>query len=113
MNRPASVLVIGVIFIAAGVVGIIYHAPEIKFQAPIGYDIILGFVVRMLAIIGGIFVLLRRNWARWLLIAWLAYHVALSALHALPEVLAHALFLVVVTVLLFRPKTSVYFKGPA
>jgi hypothetical protein len=51
-----------------------------------------------------------RNWARWLLLAWIAYHVALSAFHSLSGVVTHALLFMVIAYFLFRPQVSEYFR---
>ena len=37
-----------------------------------------------LAIVCGVFLLRGHNWARWLALAWIAFHVVLSAFHAIP-----------------------------
>ena len=36
------------------------------------------------------------NWARWLLVAWLAFHVVVSGFHSMSEMAAHAVLLIVV-----------------
>lgn len=50
------------------------------------------------------------NWARWLLVTWIAYHVILSAFHAWSELAMHALLLAVVAYFLFRSRASAYFR---
>ena len=110
-KRPLSVTVIGCIFIAAGVIGLAYHAPEFNTLHPFPYEIVWGASVRLLAILGGVFVLRRRNWARWLLLAWIAFHVILSAFHSLSELIVHGLLFAVVACVLFRPRASAYFRG--
>src|SRR5262249_39079375 len=62
-----------------------------------------------LAIVCGVFLLRGSNWARWLLLAWIAFHVVLSAFHNVFELAMHSLLLVVVAYCLFRPRTSAYF----
>jgi len=51
------------------------------------------------------------NWARWLLLVWIAYHVLISAFHSLPQLIMHGFLLVVVAYLLFRPTVSAYFRA--
>ncbi len=109
MNRPWSVTLIGILFILSGAVGIIYHAPELK-QLADNPRIILVFVIRVLAIVGGAFTLRAANWARWLLVAWMVYHVALSFYHDLAQLLTHCGFLFLLFFALFHQKTNVYFK---
>jgi hypothetical protein len=67
--------------------------------------------VRLVAIICGAFMLRGRNWARWGLVVWLAYHVVLSALHTPFELLVHGLLFAVVLYFLFRQRASAYFRG--
>ena len=74
-GRRASIAIVGWLFIAAGVVGLAYHAREIDLRHALGFDLVASVVVRLIAIAGGVYVLLGRNWARWLLIvlSWLFY----------------------------------------
>ena len=109
-KRPLSVTVIGCIFIAAGVVGFAYHVPEFKSLRPFPNEIVWGLFVRLLAVLGGVFVLRRHNWARWLLLAWIGFHVVLSAFHSWSELIVHAVVFVVVGYVLFRPRASAYFR---
>ena len=110
-KRPLSVTVIGCIFIAAGVIGFAYHVTEFKTQRPFEYGIVWVSLLRLLAILGGVFVLRGNNWARWLVLIWIAFHVVLSAFHSRFELVAHALLFVVIAVVLFRPKASAYFRS--
>jgi uncharacterized membrane protein HdeD (DUF308 family) len=109
-KRPLSVTVIGCLFIAAGVIGIAYHSTEFNTQRPFEYEIVWACFVRLLAIVGGVFVLRGNNWARWLLLVWIAYHVILSAFHSLSELIVHGLLLAVVAYVLFRSAASPYFR---
>jgi hypothetical protein len=52
-----------------------------------------------------------QNWARWLAVAWMAFHVILSAFHAVRELAIHSLFLAVIAWILFRPEGARYFRG--
>src|SRR4030095_6678524 len=110
MKRPLSVTIIGWLFIVAGAVGLVYHASEFNSQRPFQYELVWVCLVRVLAIVAGFFVLRGSNWARWLLIIWIAYHVVLSAFHSLSGVITHSLMLVVVTFFLFRKPASSYFR---
>ena len=110
-KRPHSVTVISGIFLLAGIVGLAYHATEFKTQGPFQYDLVWVCLVRLLAIICAVFMLRAGNWARWLLVIWIAYHVILSAFHSAFELIIHSLLLVVVAYFLFRRPASVYFRG--
>ena len=110
-KRPISVTVIGCIFIAAGVVGFAYHVTEFNTQRPFKFDLVLVTVLRLLAIVGGVFVLRAKDWARWLLIVWMAYHVVLSAFHSPLELVVHGLLLAVIAYVLLRTRASEYFRS--
>ena len=111
-KRPLSVTVIGCIFVAAGVIGFAYHVSEFKTLRPFEYGIVWVCFLRLLAILGGVFVLRGHNWARWLLLVWIAFHSILSAFHSRSELVVHTLlFAVVAYVLFLRPQASAYFRG--
>jgi hypothetical protein len=108
-KRPIAVTVIGCLFMAAGAVGLAYHATELDVRRPFENDAVWVCLLRLLAIVCGAFMLRGANWARWLLLAWFAYHVALSALHTPFDLLVHGALFVVITYLLFRPEASACF----
>ena len=110
-GRRASIAIVGWLFIAAGVVGLAYHAREIDLRHALGFDLVASVVVRLIAIAGGVYVLLGRNWARWLLIAWMAYHVVLSAFHSPGELAFHFVLLIVLSWLLYRAGAAAYFHN--
>ncbi len=66
-------------------------------------------VVRLAGIVSGIFMLYGYNWARWLLVAWIAFHIVISALHSVPELLMHVVIFSVILFFLFRRPASAYF----
>ena len=109
MLRPISVTAIGWLFIATGIVGFVYHASEALH--PFSSELVWIELVRLLAIVGGVFLLRGRSWARWLLIAWMTYHVVLSIFHSPFELLVHVVVLAGVAWLLFRPDASAYLRG--
>ena len=110
-RRPLSVIIVAILFIIAGCVGFVYHANEYFEQRSMNYELIWVLLLQVLAVVCGLLLLRRVNWARWVAIAWLAYHVSISIFHSASEIITHSVLLIVVTVLLFIPKSSVYFKG--
>jgi hypothetical protein len=111
-TRPRSVTVIGGLFIAFGAIGLVYHATELDAGNGFQYDELLVLFVRLLAIVSGFYVLRGANWARWLTIAWMAYHVALSTFHSVGDTILHAVLLAVIGYVLLRPEASAYFRRP-
>jgi hypothetical protein len=110
-KRPLSVTVLGCVYIIVGTVGFSYHLAEFRARNAFRYDDAWIEVVRLLAIICGAFMLRGHNWARWLALAWIAFHVIVSAFHSFPEFAIHCLFCAVVAWLLFRPDAARYFRG--
>ena len=105
--RPVSILILSCLYIAVGVIGFVAHFPEIialhregAWVAP----------TEFLAILAGAFMLLGRNWARWLALAWMAFHVAIS-FPAWPQVAIHSLLLAAIVWILFRPNARRYFRA--
>ena len=88
----------GALLIAAGAAGLVYHTAEIAAS-----------LVRVLAIVAGVFLLRGQNWARWLATAWIAFHVVLSAFHSATEFGMHVVLCAVLGFFLFRRDASSYF----
>ena len=47
----------------------------------------------------------------WLALAWIGFHVILSAFHTLTELAIHSLFFGILAFLLFRPASTHFFQG--
>jgi hypothetical protein len=109
--RPLSITLLACLYIALGAIGFVAHFGEIRAENAFRYDGIWIEVVEVLAIVSGAFMLRGHNWARWLAIAWMAFHVVLSAFGALHELAIHAVFCAVIVWLLFRPDARQYFRG--
>ena len=107
-NRPVSVMILAGVYIGAGAIGFAYHFPELlAFR----YDSVWVELTEFVAIVCGAFMLRGHNWARWLALAWIAFHVILSAFHTFHEFAIHGLFCAVIAWLLFRPEAALYFRG--
>jgi hypothetical protein len=104
-----SILAVGVLFLALGVLDVWRGvAPLFDGHPRLAGDDMLVLAIGIAALIGGTFVLRGHNWARWLLAAWMALHVAISV--GKPTVLvAHLLIFGFITFLLFRLPASAHF----
>ena len=104
---PASVLVIAVLYLAVGAGGFIYH-----FRTLLAWQQGSVWVesTELIAVVAGIFLLLGQNWARWLAVVWMAFHVVLSAFHSYAQAAVHAAFLALIVWALFGSDTTRYFK---
>lgn len=110
-KRPLSITLIGWIFVAAGLIGLVY-ASKFKAERPFDSDFLWVSFVRLLAVVCGAFVLRGSNWARWLLVVWLGYHVGLSVVHTPFELAVHSLLFAGLLFFLFRGPASAYFQSP-
>ena len=111
MKSPIPVVIIGWLFIVAGIIGFIYHLKDLNLRDLFSNDAMWVLFVRLLAIAGGILVLRANNAGRWLLVLWLMYHVVLSFFHSLSEVVTHVIILVVISYVLFHPKVTPFFTS--
>jgi hypothetical protein len=109
-KRPLSLTILGCIYIAVGAVSFVYHLNEFQARPVFQYDAVLVELTEFLAIVGGVFMLRGQNWARWLALAWMAFHVVLSLFHNLQEFAIHCLFCAVIAWFLFRPEAARYFR---
>ena len=107
--RPLSVTILAWLYIGVGMIGFVSHFTEIHARNAFRYDGIWIEVVEVLAIVCGAFMLRGHNWARWLALAWIAFHVIIGALHSLPQFAIHCLFCAVIAFFLFRPDAARYF----
>jgi hypothetical protein len=105
-QRARSITVIGYLFVVTGLVGLAYHVPDLAAPHLFRFEILWVLILRLLAIVGGVFLLRGASWARWLLIGWLAYHVVLSAWHSISELVFHAVLLVVIAYVLLRTRAG-------
>ena len=107
-KRPISIIIVSTLFILAGVVGFAYQVKELSDKL---YETIWVLFVEILAVTCGILLLFKICWARWLAIAWLLYHIIISAFNSTSEMIAHIVFLIIVSILLFLPISSKYFQS--
>jgi hypothetical protein len=104
-KRPVSVIVVACLYIAVGAIGLVGHFHDLRQPDGIGIE-----VTELLALVAGVFMLRGHNWARWLAVAWMAFHVAIS-FPVLRQIAVHSLFLAVIAWLLFRAEARTYFRA--
>jgi hypothetical protein len=110
-RRPISITVLAGLYLIVGTVGFVFHFREILERHAFGYEDALIELTELVAIVCGVFLLRGRNWARWLAIAWIAFHVAISFLDSAQKVAVHGLFLLAFAYLLFRADARRYFQA--
>jgi hypothetical protein len=103
--RPLAVWVVACLYLLVGCSALVFRWHDLG--KPDGGWVIL---TESLAILTGVFLLLRQNWARWLAVAWMGFHVAISY-GDVGKLIAHSCFLVLIAWLLFRKDSTRYFRG--
>ncbi|MDX2119805.1 MAG: hypothetical protein SF070_01960 [Gemmatimonadota bacterium] len=124
MRRPRSITLVAWIFIVVGAAGILkdlwplltadaaQHLARLKADGLA--DLGPAWTTRLLGVVGGVGLLHHRTWARWLLVAWMAFHLGISVMHSLIEVVMHAVIFAPLVYLMFRRSGAPYFQaGPA
>ncbi len=106
-GRPLAVTIIALVYIIVGVASL---AGGFDMKDAFGFDNVAASLVRFSAIVCGAFMLRGSNRARWFAVAWMAFHVIVSAWHSLPEFTIHALFCAAIAWFLFRPEAGLYFR---
>ena len=107
-KRPLPITILGGVYIGVGAIGFAYHFGESLAHPNDGIWIEL---TELVAVLSGAFLLRGHNWARWLALAWMAFHVILSAFGAFRELAIHCVFCALIAWLLFRPGATRYFRG--
>ena len=103
--RPRSITIISWLFIIFGSIALL--SGVLPFR-----DLMSHWYVhlsRLLMIVAGVFMLKGHNWARWLLVLWIAFHIVISALHSPLFLLMHVLIFSVILYFVFRREASAYF----
>ncbi len=109
-KRPLSVSILGWVYIAVGTAGFIYHFTDLRVSDAFLHDGLWIQLIEVLAILCGAFMLQGHNWARCLAVAWMAFHVVLSAFDAFRGFVVHCLLCALIVWLLFRPAAAQYFR---
>lgn len=111
MSRPIAVTAIGILYIATGAFGLFVHLTEIHPGGQFASDAVWASLVSLVAAVCGVFMFRAQDWARWLALAWIGFHVVLSFFHSTREVIVHGLLFALLAWLLFRPGSNDYFRS--
>ena len=106
-RRPRSITIISWLFIIFGTIALINGVwPITDFKSH--WYVHLS---RFLQIVAGVFMLYGRNWARWLLFAWVVFHIGVGALNGWVSLAMHVVIFSVILFFVFRRDANVYFAG--
>lgn len=101
---PVSILLIACLYLVVGSFGFVRNLHA--FGHP---DFMWIELTEVLAVIAGAFMLRGRNWARWIALLWMGFHVALT-LVTQQNLVVHALIFALIAWVLFRPEARHYFR---
>ena len=109
-RRPRSITIISWLFLIFGSIALLsglLPISNLSLEQLKGHWMV--HLSRLLSIVAGLFMLRGHNWARWLLVVWIAFHIILSALHSALQLLIHAAIFGAILFFLFRRPASKYF----
>jgi hypothetical protein len=107
-QRPLSITILAGVYILVSALGFFYHFKE---AIPPNRDGALIELTELVGFTAGVFLLRGHNWARWLALAWMGFHVVLTAFVPLLPFLMHCLFFAAIAWLLLRAPARRYFRG--
>jgi hypothetical protein len=105
-KRPISVTILACVYLLVGAAGFIFHFKE-SLASP--RDGALIELTELIALVCGIFLLRGANWARWLALVWMLFHVAIS-FPQIQKVMVHTVICALIAWILLRPEASRYFR---
>ena len=112
--RPLSITIIGWLFMIFGSIALL--SGLLPLTGANSAQLIAEFkshwmvhLSRFAAIVSGLFMLRGHNWARWLLVVWIVFHIVLGALHGWLQLLIHVAIFSVILIFLFRRNASQFF----
>jgi uncharacterized membrane protein HdeD (DUF308 family) len=109
-KRPIIVTMIAWLLIATGVFRFAVHFRELLSERSFPIEDLWIPIVGLLSAVPGAFILLGRNWARWLVLALMAFQLAIMFGDSIQKVAAHVLLFSLIAYSLFRSDATAYFQ---
>ena len=110
-RRPLSLTIFGYLLILLGAAGFVGHFPA--HRPPYHSDDFLPDLLELILITAAVFILRGRNWARWLALAWITFHLAISFYDSTRKVIAHCVILLIFVAFLFSRGARTWFRTRA
>ncbi|MFZ0301623.1 MAG: hypothetical protein WAL75_03015 [Terracidiphilus sp.] len=109
-TRPPTITLLSFLFIAVGVISTAAHVWQFNIEKPSALEEAGIFVIGALAVLAGVYMLRGKNWARWLALAWISFHVIVAAFNQPLGLIIHVVFVVLLAWLLFRRESQQWFN---
>lgn len=110
MKRPIVVTILAFLLMLTGAAGLVGDSTHFKSLPAHFYETMGIAALHGIAIVAGAFLLRGHNWARWLAIAWITFHLGISLWHSAEELLIHFIVFALFLWALFRGKSGKYFS---
>ena len=109
MKQYTAVIVVACLFLLVGIGAGIEQLPHLRAGQR---EAVAMEITESAAIVIGVCLLLRQGWARWLAVAWMAFHVAIS-FPEIGKVVVHLVMCGLIAWALFRPESRGWFRREA
>jgi hypothetical protein len=107
-ERPRLATLLGWILIVLGAVECVYTLT--KIHRPVSVTDFGVPLFELIILVSGVFLLRGSDWARWLALAWVGFHVVIGSLHSLPKSIVHGLIFLAFAWMMFRPEMNAWFR---
>jgi hypothetical protein len=112
---PPAITMLSFLFVAIGVISTAVHVWQFDISKPTFFEEAWIYAIGTLAVVAGIYMLRGRNWARWLALGWVCFHVIVAAFSqsigaAIFGILIHGVFVALLAWFLFRRESQEWFK---
>jgi hypothetical protein len=108
-TRPLLITLLGWMLIALGALEFAIRAAQ--FRRPLHADDFGVPLFELVILVCGIYLLRGANWARWLAVAWIGFHVVVGSLNSVMRGVVHGLIFLAFTWLMFRPEMNAWFRS--
>jgi hypothetical protein len=108
---PPTITILSFLFIAVGIISTGFRVWQFNVVRPTFLEQLYILIVGVLAVVAGVYMMRGRNWARWLAIGWLSFHVVVSAFYELRALAFHLVFVALLAWLLFRRESQEWFMS--
>lgn len=102
---PASIIALAFLYAVTGIVGFVKNLHA--FGMP---DFWWIEATEIIAVVAGVYMFFGKGWARWLALAWMGFHVALSV-SKLPTLAVHLVIFALTVGVLLLPEARRYFRA--
>jgi hypothetical protein len=99
-----AILLVSCLYMAVGAIGFLVNIPQ-SMRLP--QDILIE-LTELSALVAGVCMFRGCNWARWLALVWMAFHLAIS-FPAICQVVTHSIIFALIAWILLHPDARRYF----